>query len=125
MKSAGFMPPAVRRLVFPDHRLAKRHDNFLGKLRSARVRLTIIAARLSRGGDTARVLVDIRSLAQEVGAAAAASDAAEVAAAARALERAVDAVSVPHSRNSHVDVWAALETLRDLLGIVGGVSGVL
>jgi hypothetical protein len=125
MKSAAFRPPAVRKLFFPDRRLAKLHDTFLGNLRNARVRLTIVAARLSRGGDTARVLVDIRSLAQEVGVAAAASDAAEVVAAARALEGAVDAVSAPHTNNSHVDVWAELETLRDLLGSLGGVSRVL
>jgi hypothetical protein len=125
MKNVGFRPPAVRMPSLPEARLAKLHDTFLGKLRNARVRLTIIAARLSQGRDTARVLVEIRFLAQEVGAVAAASAAAEVVAAARALERAVDAVSVPNSNNSHVDVWAALETLRDLLGSIGGVSRAL
>lgn len=123
MKGAGFRPPAVRKPGLPEGRLAKLHDAFLGKLRHARVRLTIIAARLSRGGDTTRVLVDIRSLAQEVGAVAAPFGALEVGAAARALERAVEAASDPNSNNADVDVWAALESLRDLLGSVGGVSG--
>jgi hypothetical protein len=66
--------------------------------------------------------VDIRSLARGVGAAAATFGAADVGTAARALEHAVDAVPVLHSNNSDVDIWTALETLRDLLGSVGGVS---
>jgi hypothetical protein len=59
-----------------------------------------------------------------VGAAAATFGAAEVGTAARALERAVDAVPVLHSNRSAVDVWAALETLRDLSGSVGGMPTV-
>jgi hypothetical protein len=125
MKNAGTRPAALRQPGLSAGRLAKLHDAFLGKLRNDRVRLTIIAARLSRGGETARAFVDIRSLAQGVGAAAATFGAADVGTAARALERAVDAVPVLHSNNSDVDVWAALETLRDLLGSVGGVSRAL
>lgn len=122
MKGAGFEPSAVRKPGWSAGRLAKLHDTFLGKLRNDRVRLTIIAARLSRGGDPARALDDIRSLAQGVHAAAATVGAAEVGTAARSLERAVDAASVQGTNNANVDVWAALETLRDLLGSVGGVS---
>jgi hypothetical protein len=124
MKGAGFSPPAVRQQRLSDGRLAKLRDTFLGGLRNDRVRLTIIAARLSRGGDTARVLVDSRSLARGVGAAAATFGAAEVGTAARALEHAVDAVPDLNSNTSAVEVWAALEILRDLLGSVAGVSTV-
>jgi hypothetical protein len=105
-------------------RLAKLHDTSVGKLRNDRVRLTIVAARLSRGGDTARVLEDLRSLAQGVRAAAVAVGAAEVSNAARTLEWAVEVAPIPYSNNSIVDVWAALEILRDELGCVGGVSTV-
>jgi hypothetical protein len=122
MKGTEFERPAMRKPGWSAGRLAKVHDAYLGKLRDDRVRLTIIAARLSRGGDTARVLEDIQSLAQGVRVAAATSGAVELSAAARALEQAVEIASVNHSNNTDVDVWAALETLRDLLGIVGGVQ---
>jgi HPt (histidine-containing phosphotransfer) domain-containing protein len=122
MKGTGFEPPAVRKPGWSAGRLAKLHDTLLGKLRNDRVRLTIIAARLSRGGDTARVLEDIRSLAQGVRAEAATFGAAEVSAAAHGLEQAVDAKSGLHSNNLDADVWVALENLRDLLGGVSGVS---
>jgi hypothetical protein len=121
MKGAAFEPPAMRKPGWSAGRLARQHDIFLGRLRNDRARLTIIAARLSRGGDTARVLEDIRSLAQGVRAVAAIAGAAEVGTAARALEQAVEIASIPHSNNTNVDVWSALETLRDLLGSVGGV----
>lgn len=122
MKGTGFEPPAVRKPGWTAGRIAKLHDTFLGKLRNDRVRLTISAARLSRGGDIARALEDIRSLAQGVRAEAATFGAAEVGAAARALEQAVYAMSGLHSNSLEADVWAALEKLRDLLGSVGGVS---
>jgi hypothetical protein len=124
MKGAGFERPAVQKPSWSDRRLAKLHDRLLNELRNDRVRLTIIAARLSRGGDTARVLEDIRSLAQGVRAAAVLAGADEVGSAARALEQAVE-MSVSHANISDADVWAALETLRDLLGSGGGVQRVL
>jgi hypothetical protein len=40
--------------------------------------------------------------------------------AAHALERAAEAASAIRANNSDVDVWAALEALRDLLGTVNG-----
>jgi hypothetical protein len=125
MKGTEFEPPAMQKAGWSAGRLAKVHGAFLGKLRDDRVRLTIIAARLSRGGDTARVLEDIRSLAQGVRVAAATSGTVELGTAARALEQAVEIASAHHSNNTDVDVWAALETLRDLLGSVGGVQRAL
>jgi hypothetical protein len=124
MKGAAFEPPAVRKPGWSAGRFAKQHDTFLGSLRNDSARLTIIAARLSRGGDTARVLEDIRSLAQGVRTAAAIADAAEVGTAAVALEQAVEIASVPYSNSTDVDVWTALEALRDLLGGVGGGRGI-
>jgi hypothetical protein len=122
MKGAEFEPPAMQKPSWSAGRLAKLHNAFLGKLRDDRVRLTIIAARLSRGGNTARVFEDIRSLAQGVRVTAATAGAVELGTAARALEQAVEIASVHHSNNTDVDVWSALETLRDLLGTVGGVQ---
>jgi HPt (histidine-containing phosphotransfer) domain-containing protein len=104
----------------PDRRIEKLHGAFLAKLRNDRVRLTILAAQLSRGGGTAHTLEDIRLLAHGVRGAAATFSATEVGIAAQALERVAAAESVLEEGDSEVDLWAALEDLRDLLGSVGG-----
>lgn len=100
----------------PEHQLQKLHSAFLVKLRNDRVRLTILAAELSRGENVAHILENIRLLADGVRGSAATFDATEVDIAAHALEQAAGAASVLQEHNSDVDVWAALETLRDLLG---------
>jgi hypothetical protein len=90
---------------------------FLVKLRSDRVRLTILAAELTRGGaDAAHALENIRLFAHEVRGDAAAVNATEVDIAAHALERAAGDAAVLQADNSDADTWAALEALRDLLG---------
>jgi HPt (histidine-containing phosphotransfer) domain-containing protein len=110
----------IRRTGAQAGRSEKVHHAFLVKLRDHRVRLTILAAGLSRGADTAHNLASIRSLAHEIGGAAAAFEATGVGIAAQALERAAETASGLHANNSDVDVWDALEALRDLLGIVSG-----
>jgi hypothetical protein len=105
-------------------RIATRADAFLGKLVGDRVRLTILAAALTRGADKANTLENIRSLAHGVRGAAATFSATEIRIAAQALEQAAGVAPVMHESESDVDVWAALETLRDLLGVVtSGRSG--
>jgi hypothetical protein len=89
---------------------------FLVKLRSDRVRLTILAAELTRGADAAHALENIRLFAHEVRGDAAAVNATEVDIAAHALERAAGDAAVLQADNSDADTWAALEALRDLLG---------
>jgi hypothetical protein len=104
----------------PDDQLEKQRNAFLVTLRNERVQLTILAAALSRGGGRAHILEDIRLLAHGVQGAAVGFDAAEVGIAAHALERAAGAASVLQESDSDVDVWAALETLRDVLGSACG-----
>jgi Hpt domain len=104
----------------PDRRFEKRRDAFLVRLRNDRARLTILAAELSRGADAVRSFENLQSLAHEVRGAATTFDATEVEIAARALERAAGDASALHAGNSDVDVWIALETLRDLLGNTSG-----
>jgi hypothetical protein len=111
---AGSIPGA------PARRAKKLQHALLVSLRDHRVRLTILAAGLSRGADAAQLFESIRSLAHEIRAAATKFQAIEVGIAAHALERAAEAASGIQADNSDVDVWAALEALRDLLGTVSG-----
>ena len=107
----------------PSGRSEKVRRAFLVRLRSDRVRLTILAAELTRGADTAHAFEEIRLFAHQIRGDAAASDAAEVHIAAHALERAAGAAAILQADNSDVDAWAALEALRDLLGSAsGGIS---
>ena len=97
-------------------RAEKLHRALLARLRNDRVRLTILAAELTRGADTAHAFDNIRLFAHEVRGVAATFDATEVDIAAHALERAAAAAVALQAENSDVDAWAALEALRDLLG---------
>jgi HPt (histidine-containing phosphotransfer) domain-containing protein len=106
----------LRRTGPPADRSEKLRRAFLARLRNDRVRLTILAAELTRGADTAHAFDNLRLFAHEVRGAAAACDASEVDIAAHALERAAAAAMVLQAENSDVDAWAALEALRDLLG---------
>jgi hypothetical protein len=107
----------------PSGRSEKVRRAFLVRLRTDRVRLTILAAELTRGADTARAFENIRLFAHQVRGDAAASDAAAVHVAAYALERAAGTAAVLQADNSDIDAWAALEALRDLLGSAsGGIS---
>jgi hypothetical protein len=106
----------MRRPGAPGGRSEKLRHAFLDRLRDDRVRLTILAAELTRGADTTHAFDNIRLFAREVRGSAAAFDATEVDIAAHALERAAAAATALKADNSDVDAWAALEALRDLLG---------
>jgi hypothetical protein len=109
----------MRRTGARTGRSEKRRHAFRVRLRNDRVRLTILAAELTRGADTAHAFDNIRLFAHEVRGAATAFDATEVDIAAHALERAAAAAVALQAENSDVDAWAALEALRDLLGSAG------
>jgi hypothetical protein len=115
----------MRRTGAPAGRSEKLHHAFLVRLRNDRVRLTILAAELTRGADTAHAFDDIRLFAHEVRGAAAAFDATEVDIAAHTLERAAAAAMVLQAENSDIDAWAALEALRDLLGSASSKTAAL
>ena len=104
----------------PSGRPKKVNRAFLVRLRKDRVRLTILAAELTRGADAAHAFENIRSFAHEVRGDAVAFNATEVDIAAFALERAAGAAAVLQADNCDVDAWAALEALRDLLGSASG-----
>ena len=111
--------PRTRAVPIPGSasgRSEKVRRAFLVKLRNDRVRLTILAAELTRGADAAHALENIRLFAHEVRGDAAAFNATEVDIAAYALERAAGDAAVLQADNSDADTWAALEALRDLLG---------
>jgi hypothetical protein len=78
----------------PAGRPDKVHHAFLVRLRNGRVRLTILAAELTRGADTAHAFENIRLFAHEVRDDAAMLDATELDIAAHALERAAAAAAV-------------------------------
>jgi hypothetical protein len=84
----------------PSGRSEKVHRAFLVRLRNDRVRLTLLAAELTRGAGTAHAFENIRLFAHEVRGDAAAFDAAEVDIAAHALELAAGAAPMSDRRNS-------------------------
>jgi hypothetical protein len=104
----------------PAGRSEKVHHAFLIRLAKDRIRLTILAAELTRGADAAHAFENIRLFAHEVRGDAAAFNATEVDIAAYALERAAGAAAVLQADNSDAGAWAALEALRDLLGSASG-----
>lgn len=91
-------------------------DLFFARLRSDRMRLTALAAALSRAeGDPAHTFEDIQLFAHRLRGGAAIFETPEVGIDANALEQAAASASVAHADNSDASVWRALENLLDRL----------
>jgi Hpt domain len=96
-------------------------DLFFARLRSDRMRLTALAAALSRAeGDPARTFQDLQLFAHRLRGGAAIFETPEVGIDANALEQAAASASVAHADSSDASVWSALENLLDRLAIVNG-----
>ena len=94
---------------------------FLARLRSDRVRLTVLSAALSRAeGDPAHIFEDMRLFAHRLRGGAAIFETPEVGIAANALEQAAASASIVHADRFDPSVWRALENLLDRLAIVTG-----
>jgi HPt (histidine-containing phosphotransfer) domain-containing protein len=100
-------------------------DVFFARLRSDRMRLTALAAALSRAeGDPAHTFEDIQLFAHRLRGGAAIFQTPEVGIDANALEQAAASASVAHADSSDASVWSALENLLDRLAIVSGQSDI-
>jgi HPt (histidine-containing phosphotransfer) domain-containing protein len=93
-------------------------DRFIARLRSDRMRLTALAAVLSRAeGDPASTFEDIQRFAHRLRGGAAIFETPEVGIAANTLEQAAALAAVVHADSSDVSVWRALENLLHRLAI--------
>jgi hypothetical protein len=91
-------------------------DRFFARLRSDRMRLSALAAALSRAeGDPAHIFEDIQLFAHRLRGGAAIFETPEVGIDANALEQAAASASVAHADSSDASVRRALENLLDRL----------
>jgi hypothetical protein len=100
--------------------LSARRRAFQASLDSERVHFVNLSAALARVKNSpASIFADLRNYARKIGGTAAMSEIAEVAAAARALERASISASMSHAENTDPAVWGALAALVGLLEALG------
>jgi HPt (histidine-containing phosphotransfer) domain-containing protein len=94
---------------------------FYARLRSDRMRLTTLAASLSRiEGHPGGIFKALQSLAHRIRGAAAVFEASDLGGAAYALEQAATAACDKRSDHADPPVWSALEELVELLGMACG-----
>jgi HPt (histidine-containing phosphotransfer) domain-containing protein len=89
---------------------------FLARLRSERIRLATLSAALARADDHPEAIFhDLQFRAHRLSGTAGIFEAAEIAAAAHALEQAAAAAARSHSSNADPCVWGAMLFLMSLL----------
>ena len=89
---------------------------FLARLLSERVHLATLSAALARADDDPEAIFhDLHVRAHRLSGAASIFEAADIAAAARALEQAAAATAHSHSDNANPRVWGAMLVLMSLL----------
>ena len=89
---------------------------FLARLQSERVHLATLSAALARADENPEAIFhDLHSRARRLSGTAGIFEAADIAAAAHALERAAAAAAHSHSDNANPHVWGAMLVLMSLL----------
>ena len=92
---------------------------FLARLQSERVHLATLSAALARADDNPEAIFhDLQFRARRLSGTASIFEAADIAAAAHALEQAATAAAHSHSSNANPRVWGAMLTLMSLLQLV-------
>jgi HPt (histidine-containing phosphotransfer) domain-containing protein len=121
MKSSdnlGLIAPAPAAM---DHEFDRIRTAFYARLRCDRMRLTTLAASLSRvEGHPGGIFKALQGLAHRIRGAAAVFDASDLEGAAYALEQAATVACDKRSDHADGPVWAALEELVELLGMACG-----
>jgi len=89
---------------------------FLARLQSERVHLATLSAALAQADDNPEAIFrDLHSRARRLSGTAGIFEAADIAAAAHALEQAAAAAAHSHSDNANPHVWGAMLVLMSLL----------
>jgi HPt (histidine-containing phosphotransfer) domain-containing protein len=124
MKSTRYLAHTAPKPAEADDAFERLREAFHARLRSDRVRLTILGAVLARAeGDPGHIFEDIRSFAHRLRGASAIFEAQEIGIAAHALEQAACSASIANADNADASVWSALESLVDRLpGTSGSIT---